>query len=37
MLDEEAIVALNSLFGSKEKLAGSYISCIEFLKRHGVL
>ena len=37
LLDEEAIVALNSLFGSKEKLSDAYKGCIEFLKRRSVL
>ncbi len=33
LVDEEAVVALNSLFNSKEKLTEFYKSCIDYLEK----
>ncbi|MCK5136403.1 MAG: toxin-antitoxin system antitoxin subunit [Bacteroidales bacterium] len=37
MVDEEAVVALNSLFNSKKKLAEFYKLCINYLKKHTII
>ena len=37
MVDEEAVVALNSLFNTKEKLTEFYRLCINYLKKHAII
>ena len=37
LVDEEAVVALNSLFNSKEKLADFYKSCVKYLRKRMII
>ncbi len=37
LVDEEAVVALNSLFNSKAKLSVFFKSCVEYLKNRSIL
>ncbi len=37
MVDEEAVVALNSLFNSKKELTEFYRLCINYLEKHAII
>lgn len=37
LVDEEAVVALNSLFNSKGKLTDFYKSCVEYLRKRTII